>query len=410
MHDENTHFSYFLDTKTGDVVSAKEDTLLLDHIRYFKIPKIHHTSKEKWMKEFIRDFVYVEDKKLAKELKNRFEYTGLTGVRDYLEGYGELWLTAWDIWEEGATLLRLEEWLATLPVAVETKDWHGDDCVICRTMQDGADEEDFLEAFVDQNEINAKGRHQLAQTNTDKTLKDIEDTLEGLLKKHGHEKELSVVLIKERILNASGSAMEANNKYLIWWTQFFEKEFEARQFEPIMQAFTDAWNYFPHKALGNKSPNDLVCEMRESAPETDDKRCTTKMPTVIVGGESMSFDEYKAMLKRMERKQLPFKKWIDQVQRVYVESLEAEGLRKEIVGMHKQVAKIFFDRVLQVGFVTFDRIRPEFVTKEFPTWWQTHVMFSKLKEKDVSSLLKKLFVFIEAEFGITHVAFSKQRK
>jgi hypothetical protein len=65
---------------------------------------------------------------------------------------------------------------------------------------------------------------------------------------------------------------------------------------------------------------------------------------------------------------------------------------------------------LQVGFVTFDHIRPEFIKKEFPVWWQTHAMFSTLKEKEVSSSIKKLFTYIEAEYGVAHIAFSKNKK
>ena len=172
----------------------------------------------------------------------------------------------------------------------------------------------------------------------------------------------------------------------------------------VMQIFVDAWNHFPHKALGNKSPQQMIDEYQKSAPPSD-RVIRRTMPRIRVGGREMSFKEYQSMLTEMERVQKPFKQWIDNdLLKKYRTFLEQRYKNKTVV-KHMDVAQMFFDRVLHVGFVTLDHIRADFIQKEFPRWWQTHVLFHNLPEKEILSSLKQLFTFINLVYEVDPAQF-----
>ncbi|MCR4285270.1 MAG: hypothetical protein NUW00_00055 [Candidatus Kaiserbacteria bacterium] len=256
MLDGDINILYFLDGKTGDVVSGEDGkSLPTDNTRYFQIPKIHLTSKEKWMKDFIRGLVYIEDKKLAGKLKEVFDFSGVYGVCEFLEEHDESWLVAWDEWQENSTFERLEVWFATLPLTIEAK-WHGDDdCVICRAMREGADEEELLEAFAEQNELN--NTTSVKYTDIAKTVEEVEQQLVAILTQYAPTKQITVQEVKKWVWDESGDPMRANKEYFEKWMMLFDLNFDDTDFKIIMDAFTDAWNYFPHKSLGGKSPRQM---------------------------------------------------------------------------------------------------------------------------------------------------------
>ena len=85
MLDETESIQYFLDLKTGDVVSGEVSQPPMDLTRYVRTPKIHNSSRQKWMKEFIREVVDPESKRLAETLRTIFRESDYPGVRAYLE-------------------------------------------------------------------------------------------------------------------------------------------------------------------------------------------------------------------------------------------------------------------------------------------------------------------------------------
>ncbi len=256
MLDEDVHILYFFDGKTGDVVSGEEGkSIPTDTMRYFQIPKVHATRKEKWMRDFIRDFVYIEDKRLAGKLKEVFDLGGVHGVCEFLEVYDESWVIVWNEWQGDITFERLEDWFATLPLMIEEK-WHGDDdCAVCRAMRDGMDENQLLEAMLEQNELN--NIVSMQYTDVAKTTEEVEQNLATMLTQYGLAEQVTVQEIKEWVWNESGDPMQANKAYTEKWIKFFDLNLDDRYFKTILDAFTDAWNYFPHKSLGGKSPRQM---------------------------------------------------------------------------------------------------------------------------------------------------------
>ncbi len=229
-----------------------------------------------------------------------------------------------------------------------------------------------------------------------KTKKSVEIALEKILLKHPSA--LTLAMVKGWILNDEGeSTMDASNRFQIKWTKYFEKEWNAggAELDEILQAFSDGWNHLPHKSLNGISPYKKFREIYgENPPE---KGSADEMPRVVVGGHEMSWEEHQAMLKNMEKEQEPFKKWIDKSLKEYHIFLEESEFPEKTVEKYYRVAGIFFERVLWVGFLDLESIRPAFIKEEFPKWWQTHVMFLSMRPEEVCLALRRFFKFIEEQ-------------
>lgn len=228
--------------------------------------------------------------------------------------------------------------------------------------------------------------------------KQVEKDLKKLFKKYGIEKKITVEKIKKWIWDADGPAMEAVNKYNKKCFQLFPEIEDIDELNNVMQVFVSAWNTFPHKELDGKSPEQMMQGLAEEEPKN--KKNQGNMPRVRVGDNEMSFEEFEAMLKEMEKAQKPFKRWIEKdalpKYEKYLEQMMRNPRTRE---NHYDVAEIFFQRVLHVGFVDLESIRPEFAWKEFPLWWSTHVLCSKLTPAKVRKSLEELFKFIDVVYS-----------
>jgi len=123
-----------------------------------------------------------------------------------------------------------------------------------------------------------------------------------------------------------------------------------------------------------------------------------KMPEVMVGKTRMSWTEYKKMLGEMEKRQRPFKKWVNQEVLPHYKIFLKAKYKKKTEEKDWDVSNIFFRRVLWVGFLDFEKIRSEFIYYEFPEWWQTHVISPTLSEGQIRSSLRKLMEFIKLDY------------
>lgn len=235
-----------------------------------------------------------------------------------------------------------------------------------------------------------------------KTPEQVEKDLNCLFEKYSIQEKVSVDDIKNWIWNASGHAMEASNKFQKKCLNLFPPAKDVDELNNLMQVFVDAWNYFPHKSLKGKSPAELFHETygeklgKRSLRPKDEK----KMPKVIVGDKEMEWEEFDAMIKAMEKAQIPFKEWIEKdALPKYQKYLEQIVKIKKVCDEHYEVADVFFERVLHVGFIDLKSIRLEFIQSEFSGWWPTHIMYSDLKPAEVKKSLNLLFEFIELVYG-----------
>ncbi len=231
------------------------------------------------------------------------------------------------------------------------------------------------------------------------TPEQVEKKLHELLVQYKLTSKLTVAMIKDWVWQDEGEgASDSYNRYQKKWYKYFRRISDINKLQLVLQMFVEAWNYFPHQSQGGKSPNQIMTQALKDQPSRKSPG-QQKLPDMIVGGQRMSWDDYWAMLKEMERQQVPFKHWIEgDLLPKYRKYLE-QTLTPQTVTKHFEVADIFFERVRHVGFVTLEKIRPEFIQREFPKWWQTHIMMSNLSERQVLSSLGKLFQFIELVYN-----------
>lgn len=237
-----------------------------------------------------------------------------------------------------------------------------------------------------------------------KTPAQVEKELQALFLKYKISHKLSVAQIKQRVLEEwdkeNDSPSSASHTFQKRCMKYFSHVRSDDAFFAIMQSLVDAWNYFPHKSLGGKSPWQMVQKELRKHPELPRQDQKRRMPDVIVGGHTMKWDAYNAMLAEMERLQVPFKNWIETDILPNYKSYLQSRAGKRTLAKHMRVAELFFERVLAIGFIRLDEIRPAFIQKEFPRWWQTHVMMDNLNEREVLSSLKKLFGFVSERYAI----------
>jgi len=150
-------------------------------------------------------------------------------------------------------------------------------------------------------------------------ISDIEKDLMNVINKYGISNKLSVDKIRKIIFKDNKlSAKEAFNKFEIKVLRFFPIIEDIDELNLIFQTLNNAWNYFPHAALGGKSPYEMMDN------NVDKNIINKKMPNVIVGGHEMSWEKYEIMIKEMEKLQKPFKNWIDNLLQEYKKYLEKD--------------------------------------------------------------------------------------
>jgi len=234
-----------------------------------------------------------------------------------------------------------------------------------------------------------------------KTPKQVEKALKALLKKYGIQAKVSAEDVKEWIWNSTGVAKEASNKFQKKCLNLFQPFENFDQIYDVLDVFVDAWNFFPHKELDGKSPDEMHREVYgDEAGETSTKSKGKKeaMPKLRVGGREIEWDEFQM---KMEKAQEPFKKWIEKDALPKYKKYLAQIVKvKKVCEEDYDVADVFFQRVLNVGFVELQDILPDFVRREFPNWWPMHVMHSDLRPAAVKKSLGKLFEFVELVYGV----------
>ena len=241
---------------------------------------------------------------------------------------------------------------------------------------------------------------------TDKTPEQAEQALQNLLGKHKLTGKLSVKTVKGWVYDSHHTgALGDFHIYQQKVLKHFSKTDDIDKLNQILQVFVDAWNCFPHRALKGKSPNQLFQENSSNQPNRPDPANNKSMPKIVVGGREMEWDDYWEMIKQMEKLQIPFKHWIEQDLLPKYQKFLSQKYQKNTVARHVEVADHFFHRVLHMGFLELLEIRKEFIQKEFPRWWQTHVLMNSLKAKEVLSSLRKLFEFIELVYNVNKSQF-----
>ena len=86
----------------------------------------------------------------------------------------------------------------------------------------------------------------------------MEDKLKELISKNNLGEILTLDMIKDLIWREDGD--KAFSEFTKKVISYFKNIKGINELNNIMQAFSDAWNYFPHKSLGGLSPTEKILE------------------------------------------------------------------------------------------------------------------------------------------------------
>lgn len=255
-------------------------------------------------------------------------------------------------------------------------------------------------------------QHTMHENEVAKSEQTVAKALEQFLRRYKLSEKLTTQQVRQWVWESdgSGSVSEIFHAYQSKWHRYFARIQNPEKLDEILQIFNDAWNYFPHRALDGKSPMQMAEQkqkknMVKKHPGSRQKSTAQAMPEIIVGGHSMQWSDYWAMIAEMEHRQEPFKQWTDKEVLPKYKRFLSSSFAPRAVERHYYVAEMFFDRARHIGFLTLEEIRPDFIQVEFPHWWQTHVLFGTWSEQAVRFSLGKLFSFLELVYDVDEKKF-----
>lgn len=269
MSDFGSSDTVFLDILTGDVciVSQKSNPSKLKDVRkksdrYIQTPSISEENWLKWLGEFVKEMVAMEDVALAKKASITLEKKRLIETFKILEDKNRVWIDGWLEWSVSEVFDEFLSWLETLPVTIKEEFKGDDDCALCRALESDGNmsKEELMKLFKE--EIKKKGNvESINMPNIPKVLPiitqgEIEKRITRLIKKYDLGKKLSFSIVKEWIYNDEGkSVIDSSRQYQTKWFKYFEKRFKGDgDINEALTIFTDAWNYLPHRSLDGMSP------------------------------------------------------------------------------------------------------------------------------------------------------------
>ena len=94
-----------------------------------------------------------------------------------------------------------------------------------------------------------------------KTSQQVEKELKEFIGKFLPTKKLAVEMVKKWVYEESGEPLEASHKFQNKFFEYFDGS--GADINEVLQVAMDAWNYFPHKSLGDKSPYQMVEEYQK---------------------------------------------------------------------------------------------------------------------------------------------------
>jgi hypothetical protein len=117
--------------------------------------------------------------------------------------------------------------------------------------------------------------------------KDVEERLRKIIAQYKLSGVLSVAKVRDWILNDYGdSASEASNNFQKKFFNCFKDikditDIKTKKFDEVLTVSTDAWNAFPHRSLGGKSPQQMISV--ETKKESSSKKLSnSRMPKVMM--------------------------------------------------------------------------------------------------------------------------------
>ncbi len=217
-------------------------------------------------------------------------------------------------------------------------------------------------------------------------IKEVTERLGRIFKKLDLEEKISVTWLKDFTYNFDLPTNQISEKYFGRILNLLPKNISEEDMDEALRAFNDAWNAFPQKIIGGKSPQDKWFEAEMEA----DEKVAGRLP--LNQEEQLAKDHF-------DRAELGLDSYLDWAFKEvlvkydsYVKNLKLDK-PNDAVG----VAGVFLEICGQMGFFEFGRIHPEFV-KDFPDLFKASVQGPKISQPDIRKYLDTFLFFLETYY------------
>ncbi len=220
----------------------------------------------------------------------------------------------------------------------------------------------------------------MAKQRGKKTKKTVENNLRALIEEYDLSDQLSVDKVKEWVYESGDvSTIEASRKYNEKVLSYFPDIPNIDEINRVLMVFVDAWNYFPHKSLQARAPNEMVDELKKMEEKKTEEHFKYA---------EENLDEY---LDWAGKNVLPN----------YEKHLKQGNLSEEEIEGAMGVASAFIEQCGRMGFFDFAAIHPGFFS-DFPDMVEIQDTEKnvKIRKKDVETYLKDFLNFLRVFYGI----------
>ena len=217
-------------------------------------------------------------------------------------------------------------------------------------------------------------------------VEEVTERLERIIKKLYLEEKISVAWLKDFTYHFDLPTNQINEKYFGRLLNLLPKNISDEDFDEVLGAFNDAWNAFPQKIIGGKSPQD---KWSEEEREADEKK---------VGDQPLNAEEqlWKDHFDRAKMGLDAYLDWAFKEVLVKYDSY-AKNLKLEKPNDAIGVAGIFLEICGQMGFFEFCRLHPDFF-KDFPQLFQSSVQGPKISLEGIRQHLDTFLFFLETYY------------
>jgi len=259
---------WFLNIKTGKLKkNLKKDSWDED---YYEVPKISSFERFDNLKEYAEEMM--DDTKAAERILFFLKKEDYNEAMKFMKESEDYKYYGFQTWENMPAADFIFDWLSDLPVDFK-EEWEYDcDCPICMATQEAEKQgrqmglSEIKEVFKEADDLQFLNDSWNKSNQKDKTVELVEKNLVDILE----DKKITLEEVKKRIYKEGKNMtpIEASMDFQKWWMTYFESDIEKGvSIKSIMDIFTDAWNYFPHKSLNGKSPNEMVLDYQKKSQE-----------------------------------------------------------------------------------------------------------------------------------------------
>jgi len=226
-------------------------------------------------------------------------------------------------------------------------------------------------------------------------VQDVEKRIERIIVKLKINDRISLPWLKNFIYNFDLPDKEVSRAYFSRIFKLIPKNVSEEDMTEAVSAFNDAWNCFPQKIMGDKSPQDKYFdEALKEEREIEDK---IKGRIPLTEEEQLWKDHFDRARKELD----PYMNWaFKEVMPKYDKYVRGQKHKKvnDVIG----VAGIFLEICGQMGFFEFSRIHPEFI-KDFPDMFLGSIDGPKIPRKKVKEYLDDFLFFLETYYPVNSI-------